>query len=489
MEQIGKYRIDAVLGQGAMGVVYRGYDTVLERNVAIKTIHPHLLTGPVGEQLLQRFKTEATAAARCQHGNIVSVYDFGQHEGMPYIAMEFVRGRGLDEILQEQRGLPLKRINTIVLGVCHGLHYAHRKGVVHRDVKPANIMVLEGDRIKLADFGIAKISTAEMTQAGFAIGTPSYMAPEQRDGGRVDERADLFAFGVVLFELLAWCSDIPAALRQTAVKAILELPASKKLDYTQRFPPSMAAFLNRCLAVDPEQRPASVTELAEGYKLALQNIRQPAHVVEAAATQPQGSAATEAEQAWMRQALRALEEQLAHYIGPIARNVVRDGYQHTRNIAQLVELLAAEIPDEAERKRFIKECNTDTGITSLGKQAPAAPDPASAASALAQSAPVQNTPEAGDDAATQIAGQAMPSGPAPVQALDATISSAVRTAVEKALAFHIGPMAAIVLQSHLVTEATREGLLEALGEEIPDDKERRDFIKRARILLGRAPDV
>jgi serine/threonine-protein kinase len=464
-QQIGKYRIDSELGQGAMGLVYRGYDTVLERIVAIKTIHRHLLGGEVGAQLLKRFKTEATAAARCQHGNIVSIYDFGQHEGMPYIAMEFVRGRGLDEILQEGRSLPLKRINAIILGVCHGLHYAHRKGVVHRDVKPANIMVLEGDRIKIADFGIAKISTTEMTQAGFAIGTPSYMAPEQREGGKVDERADLFAFGVVIFELLAWCADIPGALRQSAVKAILELPASKKLAYTQRFPPSMAAFLNRCLAAAPDRRPASIAELAEGYKAALQNIRQTAHVVEAAATQPQAPVATEAEQAWMRQALGALEEQLAQYIGPIARNVVRDGFQHTRNIAQLVELLAAEIPDEAERKRFIKECNTDTGITSLGK-------PQAAASAVT-----------GDDNATLVSPPPAP-GPAPMRSLDASISPAVRSAVEKALAFHIGPMAAIVLQSHLVTEATREGLLEALGEEIPDDKERRDFIKRARILLG-----
>ena len=175
-QQIGKYRIEGVLGHGAMGVVYRGVDDTLQRPVAIKTIHAHLLDDAFGEQLLQRFKTEALAAARCQHSNIVTVYDFGQHEGMPYIAMEFVKGRGLDDILKDANGaLPLKRINTLVMGICRGLHYAHQQGIVHRDMKPANVMVLEGDAVKIADFGIARLPTSDLTQIGSQLGTPSYM--------------------------------------------------------------------------------------------------------------------------------------------------------------------------------------------------------------------------------------------------------------------------------------------------------------------------
>lgn len=269
LQQIGKYRIEGVLGHGAMGVVYRGIDDTLQRPVAIKTIHSHLLQDDFGEQLLQRFRTEALAAARCQHSNIVTVYDFGQHEGMPYIAMEFVKGRGLDDVLKECDGaLPLKRINAIVMGIARGLHYAHQQGIVHRDMKPANVMLLEGDAVKIADFGIARLPTSDLTQIGSQLGTPSYMPPEQREGTEVDQRADIFALGVMIFELLGKCPDIPAALRVQTVAAIRELPPSKKLDRNQHFPRSIAAFLEKCIAPDAGQRFASIAQMVEAYKQA-----------------------------------------------------------------------------------------------------------------------------------------------------------------------------------------------------------------------------
>ncbi|MCC2638663.1 MAG: hypothetical protein K0Q68_2382 [Moraxellaceae bacterium] len=274
LDQIGKYRIEGVLGHGAMGVVYRGVDDSLQRPVAIKTIHAHLLGDEFGEQLLQRFKTEALAAARCQHSNIVTVYDFGQHDGMPFIAMEFVKGRGLDDLLKETQGaLPLKRINTLVMGICRGLHYAHQQGIVHRDIKPANVMVLEGDAVKIADFGIARLPTSDLTQVGSQLGTPSYMPPEQRDGVEVDHRADIFALGVIIFELLAKCPDIPEALRVQTVEAIKELPASKRLDRNQHFPRSVAAFLEKCIHPAAGQRFANIAQLVEAYKQAMLGMR------------------------------------------------------------------------------------------------------------------------------------------------------------------------------------------------------------------------
>lgn len=269
LQQIGKYRIEGVLGHGAMGIVYRGMDDTLQRPVAIKTIHAHLLQDSFGEQLLQRFKTEALAAARCQHNNIVTVYDFGQHDGMPYIAMEFVKGRGLDEVLKDTGGvLPLKRINTLVMGICRGLHYAHQQGIVHRDMKPANVMVLEGDAVKIADFGIARLPTSDLTQIGSQLGTPSYMPPEQREGTEVDQRADIFALGVMIFELLGKCPDIPEALRVQTVAAIKELPPSKKLDRNQHFPPSLAAFLEKCINPEASQRFPNIAQMVEAYKQA-----------------------------------------------------------------------------------------------------------------------------------------------------------------------------------------------------------------------------
>ncbi|HEX4869123.1 MAG TPA: serine/threonine-protein kinase [Moraxellaceae bacterium] len=274
LQQIGKYRIEGTLGHGAMGVVYRGMDDTLQRPVAIKTIHAHLLQDEFGEQLLQRFKTEALAAARCQHSNIVTVYDFGQHEGMPYIAMEFVKGRGLDDVLKECDGaLPLKRINTLVMGICRGLHYAHQQGIVHRDMKPANVMVLDGDAVKIADFGIARLPTSDLTQIGSQLGTPSYMPPEQREGTEVDQRADIFALGVMIFELLARCPDIPEALCVQTVAAIKELPPTKKLDRNKHFPRSIATFLEKCIHPEASLRYANIAQLVEAYKHAMLSMR------------------------------------------------------------------------------------------------------------------------------------------------------------------------------------------------------------------------
>ncbi len=193
---------------------------------------------------------------------------------MPYIAMEFVKGRGLDDLLKEVDGvLPLKRINTLLMGICRGLHFAHQQGIVHRDIKPANIMVLEGDAVKIADFGIARIPTSDLTQIGAQLGTPSYMPPEQRDGVEVDQRADIFALGVIIFELLAKCPDIPEALGVQTVAALKELPPSKKLDRNRHFPRSIAAFLEKCLAPEAGQRYATMAQLVDGYKAAQQNMR------------------------------------------------------------------------------------------------------------------------------------------------------------------------------------------------------------------------
>lgn len=440
VERIGKYRIEGILGQGAMGVVYRGHDASLDRPVAIKTIHAHLLGGAAGVQLLRRFRTEATAAARCQHANIVTVYDFGEHEGSPYIAMEFVSGRALDALLLEQPGLTLRRINTLVSGICRGLHYAHQRGIVHRDIKPANIMVLSGDAIKLADFGIARIPASDLTEAGFALGTPSYMAPEQRAGAEVDARADIFALGVVLFELLGACRDFPEALRRQPVKAVLALPASRKLDPGRLFPPSVASFLDQCLAPDPGQRLPGVERFVESYKAALKNLHSPEGAdPDATRVADPTAVATVAEQEWRRRTLQALELRLAAYVGPIAAELVRSGYARTGELARLVDELAAEIPDATERRRFLRE-------------------------SAAASSSTWN--EGGEPTALH-----------PAQRL--VLPAARRLALEKALAFHIGPMAAMVIESHLAAASGIDGLLQALAAEIPDDRERQQFLAAA----------
>lgn len=272
IERISKYRIDSILGHGAMGLVYKATDEAINRTVAIKTIHPHLLLDEAGAELIKRFKTEATAAARCQHHNIVSIYDFGQHEETPFIVMEFVKGQGLDRLLKALTPISLERISSILLGICAGLAYAHQQNIVHRDIKPANIIVLDDYTVKVADFGIAKIETSEMTQIGLTLGTASYMAPEQSAGLAIDCRVDIYAFGVVAFELFSLCSDLPAELCQYSITSNIEANKAKKINLNKKLPKSIAKFLDNCLNPDVSLRFNNMTEVMNAYQLAMSDI-------------------------------------------------------------------------------------------------------------------------------------------------------------------------------------------------------------------------
>ena len=266
IERISKYRIDSILGYGAMGTVYKATDEAINRTVAIKTIHPHLLLGEAGQELLSRFKTEATAAARCQHHNIVSIYDFGEHECAPYIVMEFVNGQSLESILKKHSTLTLERISTIFLSICDGLSYAHQQGIIHRDIKPSNIIVSDENSVKIADFGIAKIENSDTTQLGLSLGTPSYMAPEQSAGKAIDCRVDIFAAGIIAFELLSLCDDIPHLLRQYAITVSLDAAKNKKIDSNTKFPQAIAAFLDHCLNPDANQRINNIADVIREFK-------------------------------------------------------------------------------------------------------------------------------------------------------------------------------------------------------------------------------
>ena len=201
-QQLGRYELLAELGQGAMGVVYRARDPVLDRVVAIKTIN---LTLPKDElaEYEARFYQEARAAGGLNHPNIVTIYDIGKSERMAYMAMEFLEGEELRSILSAKEALPVSLALDIAIQVADGLAYAHDRQVVHRDIKPANIMIVRDGLVKITDFGIARMRTNEVkTMTGMILGSPKYMSPEQVTGKRVDHRADLFSLGVVLYEML-----------------------------------------------------------------------------------------------------------------------------------------------------------------------------------------------------------------------------------------------------------------------------------------------
>ncbi|MBI5590685.1 MAG: serine/threonine protein kinase [Deltaproteobacteria bacterium] len=196
----GRYEIEKELGRGAMGVVFQAHDPQIDRRVALKVLRPDRVTS---EDFAQRFLKEARAIGRLSHPHIVTVYDVGHDQGTVYIAMEFLDGRPLDEIMRE-KPLNLKDIVDICTQVAQSLDYAHGQGIVHRDIKPSNIMLASDCGVKITDFGIARIedpAAAQLTQAGEILGTPTYMSPEQVKGQAVDGRSDLYSLGVILYEL------------------------------------------------------------------------------------------------------------------------------------------------------------------------------------------------------------------------------------------------------------------------------------------------
>jgi serine/threonine-protein kinase len=202
ISQLGRYEVLSELGQGAMGVVYRARDPLIDRVVAIKTINLGLALDEK-EEYEGRFYQEAKAAGRLSHPNIVTIYDVGRNDDVAYIAMEFLEGRELRDIMNDGGLLPVHQVLDIVSQVASGLAYAHEFGIVHRDVKPSNIMVVRDGHVKITDFGIARMASSSVrTQTGMVLGSPKYMSPEQVMGKLTDQRSDIFSLGVMLYEML-----------------------------------------------------------------------------------------------------------------------------------------------------------------------------------------------------------------------------------------------------------------------------------------------
>lgn len=202
ISQLGRYEVLGELGQGAMGVVYKARDPLIDRIVAIKTINLGLALDEK-EEYESRFYQEAKAAGRLSHPNIVTIYDVGKNGDVAYIAMEFLQGRELRDIMNEDGLLPITQVLDIAAQVALGLDYAHEHDIVHRDVKPSNVMVVRDGHVKITDFGIARMaSSAVQTQTGMVLGSPKYMSPEQVTGKTIDRRSDVFSLGVMLYEML-----------------------------------------------------------------------------------------------------------------------------------------------------------------------------------------------------------------------------------------------------------------------------------------------
>ncbi len=272
LTQLGRYEITRVLGQGAMGVVYAATDPVLSRTVAIKTIlRSQMLDPTVAADSSARFIREAQAVARLTHPNIVTVFDFGEQGDVAYIVMEFILGRELKDYFDEDEFFDLPKAVAVMCELLDALGYAHAKGVVHRDVKPANVMIDEQGRVKLTDFGVARLadSNLDRTLAGTMVGTLSYMSPEQIQGLAVGSRADLFAAGIILYQFLTRTRPFPGPGQWTMQHQIVnESPKPPSLA-NRAIPAAFDAVVARAMAKDPQQRYATAAEFSADLKRVL----------------------------------------------------------------------------------------------------------------------------------------------------------------------------------------------------------------------------
>jgi eukaryotic-like serine/threonine-protein kinase len=267
----GRYRIEGRLGAGGMSTVFRATDSVLERSVAVKLLAEHLAED---EAFVARFRREALSAARLQHPNIVQVFDSGQdpESGRHYIVMEYVDGPSCADLLRERKRLEVDETVHIVRDACHGLDYAHRAGVVHRDVKPGNLLIAqEMNIIKLADFGIAKAAEqTRITQVGSVLGTAAYLSPEQAHGEESGPPSDIYSLGVCTYQFLT--GRLPheySSLTELALKQVQD-PVQPITDFRPEVPPELDEAIRLCLERDPGSRYRSALEMAQALEAGLQ---------------------------------------------------------------------------------------------------------------------------------------------------------------------------------------------------------------------------
>ena len=287
VETLGKYEIKRQLGRGAMGTVYEGWDPIIERRVAVKTVNLPDASDPETEEALARFRREAQAAGRLTHPNIVGVFDYGETGDVAYIVMEYIDGPPLKTLMDKQDRFTIANTVRIMGDLLAGLKFSHDRGVVHRDIKPSNIMLTSEGQAKIADFGIARIESSSMTQAGTVLGTPAYMSPEQIMGQVVDARSDIYSSGVLLYQLLTGERPFEGGMSAIMHKALnTEPPLPSQISVSS--PTPFDGVVRKAMAKRPEDRFANAAEFAnairnasEGRPLVAQEPDQEATMVAA----------------------------------------------------------------------------------------------------------------------------------------------------------------------------------------------------------------
>jgi eukaryotic-like serine/threonine-protein kinase len=402
-----------------MGMIYQAHDPVIDRKVAIKLIRADLLSGEERADYLERFRREAQAAGRCAHANIVAIYDFAVHEGNPFLAMEYVEGSNLSQVLGRSGRFSPRAAGLVIGQVLDALACAHGLGVVHRDVKPANILLLSDERIKMTDFGIARLDTSALTQAGSMLGTPTYMSPEQCRGDPVDARSDLFSTGVVLYELLSGARPFSGRnMAEIAFQVISQAPPDLR-DVRPELPDSVVAVVERALAKEPDRRFGSAAEMADALR-ALPQVVQPGKAEPTVVPRTQSR--------FDQAALSTVERKLAQHVGPIARHFVQTAARQAHSLEELHELVARRIDRPELRTRFRNEIG---GSLSSGRAA-------------------------------------------------APIAPAIAEQGERELTAYLGPIARVLVRCALATAASPDEFWQHLASHIERDVDRQVFLSKRR---------
>ena len=476
--QLGKYRITAVLGEGAMGVVYKGFDPDIQRTVALKTIRTHLDADDDSPGApASRFRNEAQAAGRLMHPGIVAVYDFGRAESVAYIAMEFVEGRSLASYLSAKVRFTDTDIPGIMSQLLDALGHAHEKGVWHRDIKPANIIMTTSGRLKVADFGIARIESTNLTQTHYMVGTPSHMAPEQFLGKPMDRRVDIYGAGVVLYQLLTGRAPFAGTTEALMYKVVNEQPMPPSLVEGADRPGWFDPIIARALAKRAEERYATAEEFKQalidgagqgiddtGWEktvmMAPPRAGRPPLSPPTFAPPSVSSASSGAPPAthWDKAQLTQAELTLARHVGPLASVLVRRAARECQDINELYGKLAEQVTDPRARDAFLGQASLVTGGS-----------PRTAGSTSG------SPPSAG--------GSRGSAGSAGATAIGGPLNDAVMDKAQTLLAQHVGPIAKVLVKRAASGTDSRAVFFNRLAEAVSDPKGREKLL----VELARLP--